>query len=170
MGTGARAFNATTMLPPNPIVTGSVIAEQAPVKSPLFPALSSRLEKSTTLHSAAGVISHHDTPRDIQGQRSCITKSSVSPNPRAGMLLPKEGSSDRSQRFNHSVHGDCRDIRACSHLSQHQTMYWRQVQRTRAPSSPKYPVTRRFEATTVRRPQVGQRHTPIKAYSNTYIL
>ena len=158
------------MLPPNLTVTGSVIGEQAPIKSPLFLASSSRLEKSTTRHSAVGIISHHDTPRDVQVQRSCITKLSMPPDPRAGTLLPQEGSSNKSQRFNHFGHGDCHDVRVCSHPSQHQTMYRRRVQRTHAPSSPKYPVTRWLEATMVRRPRVGQRHTPIKAYSNTYIL
>jgi len=69
-GTGARAFNATVMLPPNPTVTGSVIGEQATVKSPLFPTLSSRLEKGIARHSAAGVISRHGTPQGVQGQRS----------------------------------------------------------------------------------------------------
>jgi len=50
----------TAMLPPNPTVTGNEIGEQAPVKSLLFLALSSRLEKSKNRHSAAGIISHHD--------------------------------------------------------------------------------------------------------------
>ena len=65
-GTKARAFNAADMLPSNLTVTGSVIGERAPVKSPLFLALSSRLEKSTYWHSTAGVISHQDTPRDVK--------------------------------------------------------------------------------------------------------
>ena len=69
-GTGARAFNATAMIPPNPTVTGSVIGEQAPVKSPLFPDLSLRLEKSIDLYSMADVISHRDPPRDARSQRS----------------------------------------------------------------------------------------------------
>jgi hypothetical protein len=46
-GKGARALNAPAMLLPNPTITGSVIGEQAPVKSLLSPALSSILEKST---------------------------------------------------------------------------------------------------------------------------
>ena len=39
-GTKVRTFNVTAMLPPNTTVTGSVIGEQEPIKSPLFPALS----------------------------------------------------------------------------------------------------------------------------------
>jgi hypothetical protein len=35
VGTGAKAFNATGMLPPNLTVIGNVIGERAPVKSPL---------------------------------------------------------------------------------------------------------------------------------------
>jgi len=64
VGTGARAFNATAMLQPNPAVTGSMIEGHASIKSPLFLALSSRLEKSTNWHSAVGVISHQEAPRD----------------------------------------------------------------------------------------------------------
>jgi len=35
-GMEAGAFNASTMLPPNPIVMGNVMGEQAPVTSHLF--------------------------------------------------------------------------------------------------------------------------------------
>ena len=122
-GIGARAFNATAMLPPNPTVTRSLIGDQAPVKNPLFPALSSRLEKGTTRHSAAGIISLHDTPRDVQGQCSCITKLPVPPDPRAGTLLPREGSSDGSQCFNHSRHDYCHNVQACSRPNQYHTIY-----------------------------------------------
>ena len=118
IGTEARAFNVTAMLPPNPIVMGSVIGQRAPVKSPLFLALSSRLEKSTSWHSTAGVISHHDTPRDVQGQRSYITKPPVPHDPQAGTPLPREGLSNGIQRSNHSRHGDSRDVPVCSHPSQ----------------------------------------------------
>ena len=122
-GTEARAFNVATMLPPNPTVTRSVIGEQAPVKSPLFRALSSRLEKSTNRHSIAGVISHRDPPRELQGQCSCVTDPPVPPDSRADALLPREGSSDGSQRFNHSRHDYCHDVQACARSSQYQTMY-----------------------------------------------
>jgi len=121
-GTGARAFNVAAMLPPNPTVTGSVIGEQAPIKSLLFSALSSRLEKSMNWHIVAGVISHHGPPREVQGQRSYVTELPVPPDARTDALLPREGSSDGSQRFNHSTCDYCHDVQACSHLSQYQIM------------------------------------------------
>jgi len=123
VGTEARAFNATTMLPPNPTVIGSVIGEQAPIKSPLFLALSPRLDKGTTRHSAAGVISHHGTPRDEQSQRSHITGLPMPSDPRADSFLPKKGSGDGSQRFNHPRHDNCHDVQTCSRPSQYQMMY-----------------------------------------------
>ena len=122
-GTEARAFNATAMLPPNPTVTESVIGEHAPVKSPLFPALSPRLDEGTTQHSAAGIISHRSTPRDAQSQRSHVTRPPVPPDPRADTFLPRKGSGDVSQRFNHPRHDNCHDVQACSRLSQYKTMY-----------------------------------------------
>ena len=124
-GTEARAFDATAMLPPNPTVTGSMIGEQAPVKSPLFPALSPRLDEGTTQHSAAGIISHRGTPRDAQSQRSHVTRPPVPSDPRADTFLPRKGSGDGSQRFNHPRRDYRHDVQACSRLSQYQTMYMR---------------------------------------------
>ena len=86
--TEVRALNATAMLPPNPTVTGSVIGEQAPIKSSLFPTLSQRLDKGTTRHSAAGVISHCGTPRDAQSQHSHVTRTLEPPDPQADTFLP----------------------------------------------------------------------------------
>jgi len=123
MGTDARAFNVTAMLPPNPTVMGSVIGEQAPIKSPLFPALSLRSDKGTTRHSAAGVISHRGTPRDAQSQCSHTTRPVVPSDPRADTFLPKKGLGDGSQRFNHPIHDYCHVVQACSRLSQYQMMY-----------------------------------------------
>ena len=121
--TEVRALNLTAMLPPNPTVMGSMIGEQAPVKSPLFPALSPRLDKGTTQHSAAGVISHHGTPRDAQSQHFHVTRMLEPPNPRVDTFLPRKGSGDGSQHFNHPRHDYCHDVQACSRLSQYKTMY-----------------------------------------------
>jgi len=167
MGTGDRAFNAAAMLPPNPTVTRSVIGEQAPIKSLLFPALSSRLEKSMNWHSVAGVISHHGPPREVQGQRSCVTEPPVPPDPRTDVVLPREGSSDGSQRFNHSRRDYCHDVQVCSRLSQYQMMCRSWIQGNHTPSSPKCPVTGWLEAMLVRRPRVGQRAIPLSRSTQT---
>ena len=64
VGTEVRAFNATAMLPPNSTVTGSVIGEQAPIKSPLFLALFPRMDEGMIRYSMADVISHRGAPQD----------------------------------------------------------------------------------------------------------
>jgi len=111
-----------TFHPPNPTVTRSVIGEQALVKSPLFPALSPRMDEGTIRYSIVDVISHRGTPRDARSQRSHTTKLLVLPDPRADTFLPRKGSGDGSQRFNHPRCDYCHDVQACSRPSQYQTM------------------------------------------------
>jgi len=110
------------MLPPNPIVTGSVIGEQAPVKSPPFPALSPRMDEGTIRYSIADVISHRCTPRDARSQRSHTARLLVPPDPRGDIFLPRKASGDGSQHFNHPRSDYCHDVQACSRPSQYRTI------------------------------------------------
>ena len=124
VGTEVRAFNATAMLPPNPTATGSVIRQCAPVKSHFSSFILKIGEKYKPVQCGRrNIPSRHPSRRSRSALY--ITNPPEPPDPRTGMLLPRKGSSNRGQRFNHSRHDDCHDVRACSCPSKYQTMYRR---------------------------------------------
>jgi len=117
-GTGFRAFNATDRLPPDPVGTRNVMMDHAAIKSYLFPSLSSKSVKGTCRYSCnrRNIPSRGPSRRD--SQLSCKRVPSRPPDPRARMLLPREGLSNRSQRSNHCRHDICYSIRSHVYVNQ----------------------------------------------------
>jgi len=110
-GTGFRAFNATDKLPPNPMGTTTMMMDHASVKSYISSALSPDLANGKRWYCS----NQHDIPSESplrrNGQRSHIWTAPKPPDPRARVLLSREGLSDESQRrSNHSQHDDRKDV------------------------------------------------------------
>ena len=105
--TGFRAFNATNRFPPNPASTASMLMGRAPIKSHFLPPLSPNLEEGTChyCHNRHNVPSENLSRR--RSQRSCTWTTPEPTDPRARMLLPREGLSNGSQCVNHSRRDVC---------------------------------------------------------------
>jgi len=98
---GTRAFNAPTAFSPNPSVTGSAIREQAPVPSFFFVALPTK--RARTRQGAARWSERPvKTPSRRPKSAPCSARIFTAPDPRAGVLLPREESGDEGRRPNHS--------------------------------------------------------------------
>jgi len=123
--TGFRAFNVTDRFPPNTAGTTNVMMGRAPVKSCFFPALPPNSEKSVCRHCS----NRRNVPSKghsrHEGQRSCVRELFKPQDPRARVLLPRKGLSNRSQRSNHSRPDICYNIQACVFTNEYQTVYKR---------------------------------------------
>jgi len=160
-GTGARPFNAPAILSPNLTVVGNVIGSKHPSNphfSQLYPL--DKQEYKLAQCDSRDVVSRCPSRHPESVRRSI--KSYAVLDPRANAFLPREESGDESQHLNRSGCDNCHDVQACPHSSQSETMHKSRIQK-HAQSSPKYPVTRRPEATPVRRPRVGQRTMPLSS-------